>query len=204
MANQTTSETYYQILGVSSHASTTEIANAYQLAKNAFAKDSLATYSLMPQEDSLTILAQLETAYLTLTNPDKRRVYDKSLVSGETSPTQNSPASYSEPTTKIEPMAPADPSPSEPTVPLLTDSNNLNLSAIRESHGLTLNDVSRITKIPLRYLKAIEEFNPKDLPARVYVQGFVKNLAQLYRLDPKKAVSLYLDRLEQVTGPNPN
>ena len=61
--------------------------------------------------------------------------------------------------------------------------------------------MSRITKIPVKYLKALEEQDKANLPAKVYIQGFLKNLAQLYRLDPKTAVSQYLMQLEQTSGP---
>ena len=66
----------------------------------------------------------------------------------------------------------------------------------RENHSWSVEDVSRITKIPNRYLKALEAQDPPKLPARVYIQGFVKNLATLYKLDPVITAKLYLKSLD--------
>lgn len=202
-------ESFYDLLRVTPHSSVSEITNAYYAAKNAFSKDSLATYSLMPEESSAEILAQLETAYLTLTNPDKRRDYDKRLANTEPFQSEdnmtpqevttqtNSTAGYS---AAPEAMILSQTADSNISNPSITDSR-LNLAQIRESKGLTLTDVSRITKIPLRYLQALETHDLKGLPAKVYIQGFLKNLAQLYRLEPKSTVSSYFEQIEKITGP---
>jgi cytoskeletal protein RodZ len=77
------------------------------------------------------------------------------------------------------------------------------LREIREKRTLSLDDVSRITKIPTKFLRAIEEDDLKRMPARVYLQGFVKNLATLYRLNPKDTVKSYLEHIDAL-GPLPN
>ncbi|MFM8313698.1 MAG: helix-turn-helix domain-containing protein, partial [Deltaproteobacteria bacterium] len=194
-------ESFYDLLRVTPHSSVSEITNAYYAAKNAFSKDSLATYSLMPEESSAEILAQLETAYLTLTNPDRRREYDKRLANTETFHTEdpmtpheanihtNPTATYPPPSEAVSLSQTADSNLSNPTIADI----HLNLAQIRESKGLTLTDVSRITKIPVRYLQSLEANDLKGLPATVYIQGFLKNLAQLYRLEPKSTVSLYFE-----------
>ncbi len=223
MSKTNSEESYYQLLRVSPKASVSEITSAYLSAKNAFSKDSIATYSLMAAEDTTDILSQLETAYMTLTNPDKRRDYDKRLNSAEI---VNLEVARPNPESQIsqETNKKAQQTPVFESAPVVANSNlseshsfdkdtgsdaplnhlntgEFNLSQIRESKGLTLTDVSRITKIPVKYLKALEERDKANLPAKVYIQGFLKNLAQLYRLDPKTAVSQYLMQLEQTSGP---
>jgi curved DNA-binding protein CbpA len=200
-------ETYYEILRVSPRATISEITTAYHSAKNAFSKDSLATYSLMPAEESAVVLELLETAYLTLTNLDKRREYDKFLQSDKP---QSEVAMHSN-STIVNPVSSGAPSvyPGAETQVSQMTQNDFNdsefsLIQIRESRGLTVSDVSRVTKIPIRYLNALEKYDSKNLPAKVYVQGFLKNMAQLYRLDPKKAVSSYFEQLEKITGPSKN
>lgn len=191
MSRLNNTETLYELLRVGPKASAVEITSAYHAAKNAFSKDSIATYSLMSAEDNSALLAQLETAYMTLINPDRRRAYDQSLAPG-------SPTNIDEITSQPVVLS-AEPSPLPQTEPLTA--GELNLLQLREKMGLTLNDVYRITKIPPRYLKAIEDFDQKNLPAQVYVQGFLKNLAQLYRLDPKSTVSRYMEQLNYKSGP---
>lgn len=190
MSTAYSKESYYEVLRVSQRADLSEITAAYHAAKNAFSIDSLATYSLLPAEESAQILKQIESAYLTLTNPDKRREYDLKLASGE---------NFVEPELKAEP-----PKPSKdivvPEPPSIDSQGEINLYMVRESRKLSLDDVSRITKIPRRYLQALEQFDTKALPAQVYIQGFLKNLAQLYRLDTKLTVSKYMEKLNRLTG----
>ena len=205
-------ESFYELLRVTPHSSVSEITSAYYAAKNAFSKDSLATYSLMPEESSAEILAQLETAYLTLTNPDRRREYDRKLANSEPFDSEEKMTSQ-ELNTQTNPSAGYSAPPEAVVLPQTSASSisetsmadiHLNLSQIRESKGLTLNDVSRITKIPLRYLQALESHDLKGLPAKVYIQGFLKNLAQLYRLEPKSTVSSYFEQIEKTPGPTGN
>ncbi len=204
MSKLNSEETLYDILRISPRATFSEITSAYHTAKNAFSKDSLATYSLMPEEDSAAFLTQLETAYMTLTNPDKRRAYDNRLASGGTIQEEAS-MTHTQPTLQSSlSTAPPINIPTQPQIETnFSDSTliiGLNLVQIRESKGLTLSDVSRITKIPIRYLKALEEYDSKALPAKVYIQGFLRNLVQLYRLDPKNTVSSYMEQLEKLSG----
>jgi curved DNA-binding protein CbpA len=203
MTKHSSEENYYELLRVSPRATISEITTAYHSAKNAFSKDSLATYSLMPAEDSAVVLAQLETAYMTLTNLDRRREYDRLLQSDTSSnePSLNTTPAAQSPTHNTQPQIPtvSRSQDTELTEPTFNDSD-FNLIQIRESRGLSVSDVSRVTKIPVRYLNALEQYDSKNLPAKVYIQGFLKNMAQLYRLDPKKAVSSYFEKLEKITG----
>lgn len=67
------------------------------------------------------------------------------------------------------------------------------LRQAREAKGLTLHDVQQETKIRERYLEAIEADLPEELPAAVYVRGFIRSYARLVGLDPDEAVRLYIE-----------
>jgi cytoskeletal protein RodZ len=89
--------------------------------------------------------------------------------------------------------APANPLAASAPIPVLdSELSGTMLKDMREKRSLSIDDVSRITKIPMKFLRAIEEGTPKTLPARVYLQGFVKNLAVLYKLNPNEAAKAYL------------
>jgi len=180
-----TEETYYDILKVDHKASVAEIASAYHTARSAFSKDSVATYSLFNPEETKAILARLDQAYATLSNQEKRVEYDKRL--------KLKAAPVSQPLPRIEKEFTAPPPPS-PALPVLTleNLNGSGLRSLREKRGLSIEEVARISKIPSRYIKAIENEQFDAVPARVYVQGFVKNLATLYRLDPPSAARAIL------------
>lgn len=72
----TDKKNYYEVLEVPTDATLQDIHNAYIRAKNAYAGDSAALYSLMTQDECNHILDQIEEAYTILGVADKRREYD--------------------------------------------------------------------------------------------------------------------------------
>lgn len=58
----------------------------------------------------------------------------------------------------------------------------------RLQKGLALEDVTRSLRIPVRYLAALEEERWNDLPARVYLEGFLVKYADHLGLDSKDLV----------------
>lgn len=66
------------------------------------------------------------------------------------------------------------------------------LKKMRSNGRMTLHEISRETKIPVKYLIMIEEGDYDNLPPDVYVKGFLKNYAEYLGVDHKKLVSLYL------------
>jgi curved DNA-binding protein CbpA len=195
-------ETYYDLLKVDQKATVSEIVAAYHAAKGAFSKDSLATYSLFNAEETQSMLGQLEEAYLTLSNIEKKREYDKRLSQNQGGvlpfpPTPLHPEKTTKPLVTIVPENPAqEPIQEDFTAPEEAPITGAYLKEIRIRKSLTIEDVARVTKIPARFIKAIEENQKENLPTRVYLQGFVKNLASLYRLDPQNTVKTYLEILD--------
>lgn len=57
------------------------------------------------------------------------------------------------------------------------------LRRTREAQGLTLEEISDMTKISVRYLEAIESGDYSVIPAKVYAQGFIRNYANVLGLD---------------------
>src|SRR5262245_38587128 len=65
------------------------------------------------------------------------------------------------------------------------------LRAGRAHRGLTLEDVSRVTKIQTRILERLEGGKPEGLPADVFVRGFVRSFAKCVGLDEEEALRRY-------------
>ncbi|MDP1845934.1 MAG: DUF4115 domain-containing protein [Candidatus Moranbacteria bacterium] len=65
------------------------------------------------------------------------------------------------------------------------------LKKIRSEGRITLSEISRETKIPVRYLTMIEESDYDSLPPDVYVKGFLRNYAEYLGVDSKKLIELY-------------
>ena len=69
--------------------------------------------------------------------------------------------------------------------------------AAREKKELSLDDVSNVTKISTRMLKAIEEEHFDQLPGGVFNKGFIRAYAKHLGLDAEEAVTDYLACLRQ-------
>ena len=62
--------------------------------------------------------------------------------------------------------------------------------------GLSLDEISRTTKINKATLRAIETSDPLHLPAPIYTRGFVKAYAREVGLDPDHTADEYLRNIE--------
>jgi cytoskeleton protein RodZ len=65
------------------------------------------------------------------------------------------------------------------------------LKAEREKRGLSLHEIGMNLKINPKILKAIEDGNPADLPAKTFLRGFIKSYAQHLRLDSKMILDMF-------------
>ncbi|OGH08477.1 MAG: hypothetical protein A2152_04030 [Candidatus Levybacteria bacterium RBG_16_35_6] len=65
------------------------------------------------------------------------------------------------------------------------------LAEARFRKGLNLEDVSKITKIKMEFLEAIEKGEYERLPSFAYAQGFVRNFAKLVGLPEKETLALF-------------
>ena len=64
-----------------------------------------------------------------------------------------------------------------------------------QSQGVELTEISARTKIARAHLLAIEEEAFAQLPAIVYVRGFLLEVAKFLRLDPPQVQKTYLRRM---------
>jgi cytoskeleton protein RodZ len=70
------------------------------------------------------------------------------------------------------------------------------LREAREARGLSIEDVAQGTRIRAAYIRALEEERFADLPAPVYVRGFLRNYATFLGLDAEELIGA----LEQQSG----
>lgn len=71
----------------------------------------------------------------------------------------------------------------------------------REGRLMSLAEVSRVTRIPMHTLEAIERDRFDDLPGEVFVRGFLKSYARVVGVVPQDAVARYASsrRVHMVT-----
>ncbi len=74
------------------------------------------------------------------------------------------------------------------------------LRRLRMSHGVEIEEISAITKVNELYLQFIEENRYHDLPAPVYIRGFLREYAKCLNLDPKVVQETYMERYRKRLG----
>ena len=65
------------------------------------------------------------------------------------------------------------------------------LRRARLEKGITFEDAERVTRIPRKYLEALEHENFGILPAPVYARGFLRSYAGYLGLDPKDLLPFF-------------
>jgi flagellar biosynthesis protein FlhG len=186
-------QNYYEMLEIGRGASTDEIREAYRREKEVFNSKSLAIYSLLATDELERINTSIDEAYRVLTDARLRAEYNRKLDGLKAG------ISSTEPRGKT---AAQEPSPSRgesagsafPNGFRFTGSS---LRAIRESMGIDLKQIYEKTKINREHLKWLEEGDFTNLPALVYIRGFIVEYAKALNLEPNKVVDSYLESYHQ-------
>ena len=210
---------YYEILEIPTDASSEEVYQGYIKAKNTYSHDSIALYSLMTKEECDKILELVEEAHSILSDPDKRIKYnqvrsikttDKEFLNKEV---EQSPSIIPETKTTaghtkgMMPRIVANkrfaldfvPNPEiEKKIEQTVEFTGKFLKEIREYKNVDLHRMADMTKISKAYLKSIEEENWKNLPAIVYIRGFVYQYAKCLKLNPDLVATGYTTHLKKI------
>ena len=213
---------YYEILEVSTTATSEEIYQAYQRTKNAYSLDSLALYSLMSQEECEHILEMIEEAFSVLREPAKRKQYDtarglnqehnykdgnpfKYQSSKEDSAKQKSELTNSDQVGKmvvqkrfaLEYKVDEE---FEKEIEQTSEFSGEFLKRVRQYKQVDIPRLADMTKVSKTYIRYIEEEDVKNLPALVYVRGFVYQYAKCLKLNPDMVATSYMHRLKRLKG----
>lgn len=196
---------HYEVLEIPRDASHEEIARAHQLALATYAEDSLAGYSVFDAGDAAAMRERIETAFRVLSDADTRAAYDADLPA----PVVDEDAVEMPP--PLAPPSPAVPTPTlneataeiEPVEAFDEESDEYDGARLRRSRlraGLEIEGVAQVTKVNPTYLRFLEEERFEDLPARVYVRGFLMAFASCVGLDPTAVARSYLERFDAAVG----
>jgi curved DNA-binding protein CbpA len=207
-----TEQNYYELLDISPQASTQEVRWAYDQAMSIYSAGSIPTYSLLSEKERELILSRLVDAYKTLTNGHLRAEYNQLLLeSGELFPEDLGLSSLRQSATingklrevKVESLLTGE---KTPEGPILSAENSFDLididstvsgkdiQALRIAREISIEDINRKTNIPKKTLEDIEEERFEELPALVYLKGFLKAYARILNVDESQMVDGYVKR----------
>ncbi len=71
---------------------------------------------------------------------------------------------------------------------------------MRESFKISVEEIVAETNIRSWYIQSIEEERYDALPARIYLKGFLKQIAQYLRIPAEKVLRDYLERYDNWSG----
>jgi curved DNA-binding protein CbpA len=193
---------YYALLEVDPGATDEDIRRAYKRQLKRFDPAGVVVYGLYRSDEVQSLVRSLREAYETLVDPEKRRRYDRRIY----------PEGHPSLRRADQRVAAAVPTPraSLPADPVLaaglTHESPLRGSAltrIREACHLSLEEIAERTKISMFTLRCIEAESFSDLPARVYMRGFLRQVADMLRLDPERLLSDYLQAMDEWQASTP-
>ena len=184
----------YEVLGVARTAADDEIRRAYKRQREVFRDGSFPVVSIVTEKALRDEQARIEEAYDTLLDPNRRRSYDLSTFPLE-QPEGAAPPKAIDPRRADELLQLAHEVSRE--VHAETEWSGALLRKVREVQNVELVEIAQRTKISSMHLSAIEEERTGDLPALVYVQGFLQEYAKFLKLDPTQVARTYLRRVRE-------
>lgn len=191
---------YYEILELPTNAAQHEVTKAYDRARSTYSGENPAIYTIFSELEARELLGIIEEAYSVLGNKTLRGIYDQRLFAGQTGATELSYQSLITASRSLFPEGKKDSAPPaydkddllEKEIKNRTDWNGDQLKRVREYKKYSIEKMSEITKINSYYLKAIEAVDPSNLPAPVFVRGYVVQIAKLLGLNEKIVADSYM------------
>ena len=193
-------QTHYEILETEPGVSDEEVRRAYRTLKEIYASGSPVIAGLYDEHELGELHARANAAHDTLFAPERRRLYDLALPEADLARAVRAAAQGARRSGGM----PAVPDRAESPEPILDVGEEVTgpvLKKIREARGMELAEIAQRTKISERHLRSIEEERFGDMPAAVYVRGFVTEFARALRIDAQRAAESYLRRFNARNGP---
>lgn len=198
---------YYEVLELTANAPQHEVSSAYERAKKTYSGDNPAIYTIFSEQEARELLTMIEEAYSVLGNKALRAIYDQRLANGYSHLNELSYSSILEASKQLFPELRGD-APQKPTyepnpefekeISQREDWDGSILKKVREYKNFSIGKLSEITKIGSFYLTALEEMKPENLPAVVFVRGYVVQVAKALQLDEKKVADSYMKKFKEL------
>lgn len=198
--------TAYEILEISPNALPKEIQTAYQKKLEIYSDNSFAAIGLMSKEEKEKERDLLEQNYKLLINSQSRQKYDEELISRNLLKEEERISDYREiqyQSRLIIQEAPDQPSENQKEPNEINEISEVSyydgpsLRKIRQAKKISVEEIVSETNIRSWYIQSIEEEKFDALPARIYLKGFLKQIALYLKLQPEKVLRDYLERYDE-------
>ncbi len=199
-SSQLPKHNYYEILELPTNAAQHEVTTAYDRAKRTYSGENPAIYTVFTETEARELLSLIEEAYSILGNKTLRSIYDQRLLSSTYSVEDLSYSSilgaskqyFPEPKQHYQkPQYQKDES-FEREIEEQNDWDGSFLKKVREYKGQSVERVSDKTKINPFYIHAIEKMDHKNLPAAVFVRGYILQIAKELGLNDRRVADSYM------------
>lgn len=196
---------YYEILEVSKNAPQNEISRAYERSKNTYSSANPAIYTIFSEQEARELMKMVDEAYSVIGNKTLRTIYDQKIQDFTCSTEELSLENLMKAMKNLQ------------TNQLKVDlkltfvvnedlENEIKscekwdgdfLRKIREYKNVSIERLHKITKINPYYLTAIEEMDISQLPATVFIRGYIVQFARALHLNDKKVPDSYMKLLKE-------
>jgi curved DNA-binding protein CbpA len=191
---------YYDILELNANAPQHEVTTAYERAKATYCGDNPAIYTIFSEQEARELLTLIEEAYNVLGNKNLRMIYDQRLLGGKASLGELSYSSILEASKQLFPEPKTEEKKSvykkdeafEKEIQHCENWDGSFLKKVREYKNIPVPRMHEITKINGYYITAIEGMDLKNLPAPVFIRGYVLQIAKALGLEEKKVADSYM------------
>ncbi len=207
---------YYEVLEVNTTATQHDIVVAFEKAKRTYSSENPALFNVFSEQEALALRSLIDEAFAVLGNQTYRNIYEKRVqaktytdheLSFESikKASENLYSNHITVPTTIQ-TTPADSNYSmntefENEIQSQSEWNGSFLQKVREYKKVSLDHLHEKTKVNPWYLKALENMDPANLPAPVFVRGYVVQMAKSLGLNDKTVadsyMKLYKQKLEQ-------
>lgn len=198
---------YYEILEISTNAAQHEVTTAYERARSTYSGENTAIYTIFSEREARELLTLIEEAYSVLGNKTLRNIYDQRLLGPSPSGSdltyqsilQASRQIFNEAKAETQKNAFTKDADFEKQIMAQTNWTGEFLKKVREYKNISIDQMSQRTKINSYYIQALEETNPKSLPAVVFVRGYVVQVAKELHLPEKAVADSYMQNYKKLT-----
>lgn len=201
---------YYDILELSPQCNQHEVTDAYQKAKATYSSNNPALYTIFTDNEAREYLSLVEEAYSVLGNRALRSLYDEKMATNTKENTQVTYETLVEQSriaknlmiVKAPRFKLSHPTDDQFEQVIATQKNwdGDFIRKVREYKQVPIETMSEVTKITAYYINALENMEIKNLPAVVFVRGYVIQICRVLQLDEKIVADSYMKNFREKLG----